>query len=104
MSHLRMLARMGRTTTYTREELAVRLAKHGTPAEVQAALDEAFAIPAPEFKRQLDALAQSIVDAGPVIKAGEGKGPDARGRDEADRVTESIVEGALGLTDPMKRV
>lgn len=49
MSRLRMLARVGRTTTYTKEEIMVKLAQHGTPEEVKQAVDEAFAIPKETF-------------------------------------------------------
>ena len=34
MSRLRMLARVGRTTTYTKEEIMVKLAQHGTPEDI----------------------------------------------------------------------
>ncbi len=101
--HLRMLARIGRTTTYTRKQLEEKLARYGTPSEVKEALDEAFAIPEEDFKARMYALADSIVAAEGVMKPLDGKNTDARGMDDADRVMQSIVNGALDLDDPKGR-
>ncbi len=101
-AHLRMLARIGRTTSYSQEKIAEMLARHGTPLEVKQAIDEAFAIPEDVFNQQIDALAKAIQSSQDLIDstALKGKSIDARGFDEADRITEAIAHGTLGLNDP----
>ena len=101
---LRVLARIGRTSNASRQQLETMLARHGTPAEVQQALDETYAIPEAEFKRQMNDLAQAINAADRLIVERNGKNVDAHGLDEGDRIAASIAESALGLVDPKRRV
>jgi hypothetical protein len=99
MSHLRMLAKMGRMSGYSEADLTGMLARHGTPKLVRDALREAFAVPQADLDRQKMDLAHAIVGAEGVIEASDGKNVDARGFDEADRLVESVAHTALGLKD-----
>jgi len=101
---LHMLARMGRMSGFSRPALQEKLQKRGTPQEVEDALQKAFAISEEDLERQKMALANSILGAEPTLEATSGHGIDAHGKDEADRIAESIALNSLGLTDPEKAV
>jgi len=50
------------------------------------------------------ATALTAATAAGVAEATSGHGIDAHGKDEADRIAESIALNSLGLTDPEKAV
>ncbi len=99
VKRIKMLVMMGRISQ-TREELEKRLNNGTNQKELKKALDDVFAIPQQEYENLLFNQLKFKLDE---FKKLTGKGIDAEGLDEADRIVENVLMSLFNLNSDAEK-